>query len=60
MVLEVPPETLLNGHRYDDNSDCHLRYMVYRARTAEENAKFSNTYAKGHTDFGSLVRMRIQ
>jgi isopenicillin N synthase-like dioxygenase len=58
IVLEVPEEILLNGHRYNDDSDCHLRYMIYRARTAEENAKFSNTYAKGHTDFGSLVSIR--
>ncbi len=56
IVLELPDEgALKDGHRYDDISDCHLRYMIYRARTPEENAKFNNIYSKGHTDFGSLT-----
>lgn len=55
IILELPEDTLVNGHQYDDVSECHLRYMVYRARTAEENASYKNLYSKGHTDFGSLV-----
>lgn len=38
-----------------DVSDCHLRYMIYHARTPEENAKYQNLYSRGHTDFGSLT-----
>lgn len=41
--------------QYDDVSDCHLRYMIYRARSAEENEKYRNIYTNGHTDFGSLT-----
>jgi isopenicillin N synthase-like dioxygenase len=55
IVLELPESTLQDGHRYDDDSHCHLRYMIYRARTAEENAKYDNLYSRGHTDFGSLT-----
>lgn len=55
LVLELPEDALTNGHKYDDVSDCHLRYMIYHARSAEENAKFQNVYSKGHTDFGSLT-----
>ena len=55
LVLELPEDALTNGHGYDDVSDCHLRYMIYHARSAEENAKFQNVYSKGHTDFGSLT-----
>ncbi|GIZ49205.1 hypothetical protein CKM354_001224000 [Cercospora kikuchii] len=55
IVLELPEDYLSNGHRYNDLSDCHLRYMIYRARTPEENAKYKNIYSRGHTDFGSLT-----
>lgn len=55
IVLELPEDALANGHRYNDISDCHLRYMIYRARTKEENAKYENLYSRGHTDFGSLT-----
>lgn len=55
IVLELPDDYLSNGHHYKDPSDCHLRYMIYRARTPEENAKYQNLYSRGHTDFGSLT-----
>ncbi|KAK4550495.1 hypothetical protein LTR36_000074 [Oleoguttula mirabilis] len=55
IVLELPEDYLSNGHKYDDLSDCHLRYMIYHARTPEENAKYQNIYSRGHTDFGSLT-----
>ncbi|KAI8627212.1 2OG-Fe(II) oxygenase superfamily protein [Xylariaceae sp. FL1651] len=54
IVLELPEDRLAEGHRFDDVSDCHLRYMLYHARSAEENAKFGNVYAGGHTDFGTI------
>lgn len=34
--------------------------MVYRARSAEENARFENLYTRGHTDFGSLTLLFYQ
>ncbi|CAK4029538.1 related to iron ascorbate family oxidoreductases [Lecanosticta acicola] len=56
LILELPDEAHLSrGHEYSDPSDCHLRYMIYRARSAQENARFQNIYSRGHTDFGSLT-----
>lgn len=55
ILMELPEDHLSQGHKYDDVSDCHLRYMIYRARSAEENAKYRGIYSQGHTDFGSLT-----
>jgi isopenicillin N synthase-like dioxygenase len=55
ILLELPEHTLSEGHKYDDVSECHLRYMIYRNRSAEENEKYHNIYTNGHTDFGSLT-----
>ena len=55
IMLELPEGYLSQGHQYDDISECHLRYMVYHARTPEENAKYRNIYINGHSDFGSLT-----
>lgn len=43
IILELPEEYFLQHHRYEEKSDCHLRYMKYHSRTAEENAKLGET-----------------
>ncbi|CAK7237402.1 hypothetical protein SEUCBS140593_009948 [Sporothrix eucalyptigena] len=55
IILELPEDALTSHHRYDEKSDCHLRYMKYHRRTAEENEKLENVWVRGHTDFGSLT-----
>ncbi|EKG17700.1 Isopenicillin N synthase [Macrophomina phaseolina MS6] len=55
LVLEVPDDYFLERHGYEDKSDCHLRYMKYHKRSAQENAELGNVWVKGHTDFGSLT-----
>ena len=55
IVLELPEDALSQGHKWDDDSDCHLRYMIYRARSKAENERAGNLYSKGHSDFGSLT-----
>ena len=55
LALELPEDYLSQGHQYNDVSECHLRYMIYRARSKEENEKYKNIYTAGHTDFGSLT-----
>ena len=55
IVLELPEDYFLKHHRYEEKSDCHLRYMKYNARSQEENAKLGETWVKGHTDFGSMT-----
>ena len=55
LVLELPEDYLSKGHNWNDISECHLRYMIYRARTPEQNTLCNNLYSKGHSDFGSLT-----
>ncbi|RFU81275.1 oxoglutarate iron-dependent dioxygenase [Trichoderma arundinaceum] len=55
LVLELPEDFFLNCHRYNEKSDCHLRYMKYHHRTEEENKALDNVWVKGHTDFGSAT-----
>ncbi len=55
LILELPEDAFTAQHRYSEKSDCHLRYMKYHARTAEQNAALDNIWVKGHTDFGSLT-----
>ena len=55
IILELPEDYFLKHHRYEEKSDCHLRYMKYNARSQEENAKLGETWVKGHTDFGSMT-----
>jgi isopenicillin N synthase-like dioxygenase len=55
IILELPEDHFVNTHTYNGNSDCHLRYQLYRARTPEQNAAAQNIYSRGHTDFGSLT-----
>ncbi|KAI1811472.1 Clavaminate synthase-like protein [Poronia punctata] len=55
ILLELPEDYFLQRHRYEVRSDCHLRYMKYHRRTAEQNEALENIWVKGHTDFGSLT-----
>ncbi|KAK7180799.1 hypothetical protein DPSP01_002686 [Paraphaeosphaeria sporulosa] len=55
IILELPEDFFLQKHRYDEKSDCHLRYMKYHKRTREQNETLDNVWVKGHTDFGSLT-----
>lgn len=55
IILELPEDYFLKVHRYDEKSDCHLRYMKYHRRSEEENKKAAGIWSKGHTDFGSLT-----
>ncbi|KAL4796124.1 hypothetical protein BDV19DRAFT_398425 [Aspergillus venezuelensis] len=55
IILEIPEDELVNGHRYESNCDSGLRYMMYRARSESENAKFKELYSRGHTDNGTIT-----
>lgn len=60
IILELPEGFFADAHRYDDPSDDHLRYMCYHPRSAEDDAKVDNTWARAHTDFGSLTLLWSQ
>ncbi|XDG02756.1 hypothetical protein ABKA04_002371 [Annulohypoxylon sp. FPYF3050] len=36
IILELPENYLVDAHAYDEESDDHLRYMLYNVRTQEE------------------------
>ncbi|KAM0817945.1 putative Gibberellin 2-oxidase [Seiridium cardinale] len=60
IILELPENYLSDAHAYDEESDDHLRYMIYNVRTQEEWDK-AQAYSKGgHTDFGSLTLLFSQ
>jgi len=60
IILELPEDYLANAHAYDEESDDHLRYMIYNVRTREEWDR-AQAYSKGgHTDFGSLTLLFSQ
>ncbi|KAI6092994.1 Clavaminate synthase-like protein [Hypoxylon rubiginosum] len=60
IILELPENYLADAHAYDEESDDHLRYMIYNTRTQEEWDK-AQAYSKGgHTDFGSLTLLFSQ
>ena len=60
IILELPENYLADAHAYDDDSDDHLRYMIYNVRTQRE-WDLAQAYSKGgHTDFGSLTLLFSQ
>lgn len=54
-MLEVDSETLVQRHRYEEKGLEYLRYMKYHPRSAEEDVKTGNIWAKGHTDYNTLT-----
>jgi isopenicillin N synthase-like dioxygenase len=59
-VLEIDEEYLVQVHRYEEKGLEYLRYMQYYPRSAEEDAKLGNLWAKGHTDYNTLTFLFYQ
>ncbi|KAF2811302.1 putative oxidoreductase [Mytilinidion resinicola] len=56
IVLQLPDdEYLAKQHTYEKHSEDHMRYMLYRKRTAEEHAASNQQLTPGHTDLGTLT-----
>ncbi|KIW66835.1 hypothetical protein PV04_06129 [Phialophora macrospora] len=60
IILELPENYFVDAHAYEEESDDHLRYMIYNVRTQEEWDKAQNYTKGGHTDFGSLTLLFSQ
>lgn len=60
IILELPEDFFAKGHRYEEPSDDHLRYMLYHPRPAADDARVDNQWARAHTDFGSLTLLWSQ
>ncbi|KAJ5787393.1 hypothetical protein N7457_002383 [Penicillium paradoxum] len=54
-MLELPEDQFVDGNRYEDECDSSIRYMLYHARSREENKTFNDVYFRGHTDKGTLT-----
>ncbi|CAI7648605.1 unnamed protein product [Penicillium viridicatum] len=54
-MLELPDDQFVSGNRYEDECDSSIRYMLYHARSQEENRMFDDTYFRGHTDKGTMT-----
>lgn len=55
LMLELPEDQFVNGNRYEDECDSSIRYMLYHARSPEENRAFDDVYFRGHSDKGTLT-----
>ncbi|KZO99483.1 Clavaminate synthase-like protein [Calocera viscosa TUFC12733] len=55
IALELPENYFVDLHRYENNSEDHLRYMKYHKRTPEENKKLNGIWGRGHTDLGGFT-----
>jgi isopenicillin N synthase-like dioxygenase len=60
LILELPEDYFSKQHLYDDQSEDHLRYMLYHPRTLAADTKVQNTWSRAHTDFGSLTLLWSQ
>ncbi|KAJ5373545.1 hypothetical protein N7517_005551 [Penicillium concentricum] len=54
-MLELPEDQFVDGNRYEDECDSSIRYMLYHARSQEENKTFDDVYFRGHTDKGTMT-----
>ncbi|KAI0658180.1 Clavaminate synthase-like protein [Cubamyces menziesii] len=53
--LELPEDTFVKMHGFDDQSETYLRFMKYYPRTDEDEQKSKNVWLKGHTDIGTVT-----
>ncbi|TVY92558.1 UPF0676 protein [Lachnellula willkommii] len=60
LILELPHDYFSSKHLYSSKSEDHLRYMIYRPRSAAQDALVDNRWSRAHTDFGSLTLLWSQ
>lgn len=60
IALGLPPSSLSDIHKYEEEGESYVRFMIYYPRTQDEEAKTNQTWLKGHTDFGSVTLLWSQ
>ncbi|KAJ7501505.1 hypothetical protein B0H11DRAFT_2155322 [Mycena galericulata] len=55
IILELPENHFVNMHKFEKESDDHIRFIKYHPRTVEEDKAVNDQWMAGHTDFGSLT-----
>jgi len=58
--LELPEDTLVNLHSYEDKNNAYCRFMMYYPRPQEEEEKTGNVWLKGHEDQTTLTLLYSQ
>lgn len=58
--LELPEETLVNLHNYEDRNNSYCRFMTYYPRPQEEEEQTENVWLKGHEDQTTLTVLYSQ
>ncbi|KZT08212.1 Clavaminate synthase-like protein [Laetiporus sulphureus 93-53] len=58
--LELPEETFVNIHGFEDNNETAIRFMKYFPRSEKEELITENVWLKGHTDIGSVSMLFSQ
>ncbi|THH08442.1 hypothetical protein EW146_g8989 [Bondarzewia mesenterica] len=53
--LELPEDTLIEKHNYEDKNNTFCRFMIYHPRPDEEEIQTENVWLKGHADHTSLT-----
>ncbi|KAI1792652.1 Clavaminate synthase-like protein [Ganoderma leucocontextum] len=53
--MELPEETFVNIHDFNDTAVKYARFLKYYPRTEEDEAKSKNVWLKGHTDIGTIT-----
>ncbi|KAI9568580.1 hypothetical protein HD554DRAFT_2322242 [Boletus coccyginus] len=55
LSLELPEETLVEKHAFEEKCEAPMVFMKYYRRTEEEEEKSKNVWLKGHTDIGTVT-----
>jgi len=58
--LELPEDTLVKLHNYEDKNNAYCRFMMYYPRPQEEEEKTGNVWLKGHEDQTTLTILYSQ
>ncbi|PIL28759.1 hypothetical protein GSI_08803 [Ganoderma sinense ZZ0214-1] len=53
--MELPEETFVDIHDFNDAAVKYARFLKYYPRTEEDEAKSKNVWLKGHTDIGTIT-----
>ncbi|WRT64439.1 uncharacterized protein IL334_001371 [Kwoniella shivajii] len=61
IALELPIETFVQMHKYEEKDDSWFRYMAYYDEySKEDEAKVGKVWLKGHTDHGAVTMVFSQ
>ncbi|KAJ8508670.1 hypothetical protein ONZ45_g9073 [Pleurotus djamor] len=60
LTLELPEDTLIKLHGFDDPGESSVTFMKYYPRPEESEVASKGVWLKGHTDLGSITMLYSQ